>query len=128
MDDIATSSSSPSLYCLMSQGDIKVLNYNVIDLDAYDELLSRFASMTKLFEKELAKTTKLEKNSFLKDTCEQQKHLLYVISCSHEELKLTHEELSVAHENLVLGHALLTNKLSSKVIKTSESSSHGSKD
>jgi len=41
---------------------------------------------------------------------------------------LTHEELSVAHENLVLDHALLTNKFSSKVIKTSESSSHGSKD
>ena len=41
---------------------------------------------------------------------------------------MTHEELSVAHENLVLGHTLLTNKLSSKVIKTSESSSHGSKD
>jgi len=85
--------------------------------------------MTKLFEKVLAKTTKLEKeNFFLKDTCEQQKHLLYVISCSHEELKLTHEKLSVAHENLVLDHALLTNKLSSKGIKTSESSSHRSKD
>ena len=41
---------------------------------------------------------------------------------------MTHEELSVAHENLVQDHALLTNKLSSKVIKTSESSSHGSKD
>ena len=41
---------------------------------------------------------------------------------------MTHEELSVAHENLVLDHALLTNKLSSKVIKTSESSSYGSKD
>ena len=41
---------------------------------------------------------------------------------------MTHEELSVAHENLVLDHALLTNKFSSKVIKTSESSSHGSND
>ena len=50
------------------------------------------------------------------------------MSCSHEELKFTHEELSVAHENLILDHALLTNKLSSKGIKTSESSSHGSKD
>ena len=50
------------------------------------------------------------------------------MSRSHEELKLTHEELSVAHENLILDHALLTNKLSSKGIKTSESSSHGSKD
>ena len=50
------------------------------------------------------------------------------MSCLYEELKLTHEEPSVAHENLVLGHALLTNKLSSKGIKTSESSSHGLKD
>ena len=50
------------------------------------------------------------------------------MSCSHEELKLTHEELSVAHENLVLDHALLTSKLSNEGIKTSESSSHGSKD
>ena len=102
-DDIATSSSSPSPHCFMSQGDTKVSNCNVIDLNSYDELLSRYASLTKLFEEVLAKTIKFEKeNSFLKDTCEQQKHLLYVISCSHEELKLTHEELSVAHENLVL--------------------------
>ena len=50
------------------------------------------------------------------------------MSCSHEELKLTHEKFSVAHENLVLDHALLTNKLSSKEIKTNESSSHGSND
>ena len=58
----------------MSQGDTKVLNCNVIDLDSYEELLSRYASMTKLFEKELPKTTKLEKeNSLLNDTCEQQK-------------------------------------------------------
>src|SRR6185295_12070900 len=93
-----------------------------------DELLSRYASLTELFEEVLAKTIKFEEeNSFLNDTCEQQKHLLYVISCSHEELKLTHEKLSVAHENLVLDHALLTNKLSSKGIKTSESSSHGLK-
>ena len=92
MDDIATSSSSSSPHCFMSQGDTKVSNYNVIDLNSYDELLSRYASLTKLFEKVLAKTIKLEKeNPFLKDTCEQQKHLLYVMSCSHEELKLTHE-------------------------------------
>src|SRR6185437_10984253 len=128
-DDIATSSSSPSPHCFMSQGDTKVSNCNVIDLNSYDELLSRYASLDKLFEEVLTKTIKFEKeNSFLKDTCEQQKHLLYVISCSHEELKLNHEELSVAHENLVLDHALLTNKLSSKVIKTSDSSSHGSND
>ena len=101
----------------------------MIDLNSYDELLSRYASLTKLFEEVLAKTIKFEKeNSFLKDTCEQQKHLLYVMSCSHEELKLTHEELSVAHENLVLDHALLTSKLCNKGIKTSESSSHGSND
>ena len=50
------------------------------------------------------------------------------MSCSHEELKLTPEDLSVAHENLVLDYALLTNKLSNKRIKISESSSHGSKD
>ena len=71
MDDIATSSSPPSPHCFMSKGDTKVLNCNVIDLDSYEELLSRYASMTKLFEKVLAKTIKLEKeNSFLKDTCE----------------------------------------------------------
>ena len=129
MDDIYTSSSSPSSHCFMSQGDTKVSNCNVIDPNSYDELLNRYASMTKLFEEVLAKTIKFEKeNSFLKDTCEQQKHLLYVMSCSHEELKLTHEELSVAHENLVLDHALLTSKLCNKGIKTSESSSHGSND
>ena len=84
----------------------------MIDSNSYDELLNRYASMTKLFEKVSAKTIKLEKeNSFLKDTCEQQNHLLYVMSCSNEKLKLTHEEISVAHENLVQDYALLTNKL-----------------
>ena len=82
--------------------------------------MSRYSSMTKLFEKVLAKTIKLEKeNSFLKDTCKQQKHLVYVMSCSYEEL-------SVAHENLVQDHALLTNKLFNEEIKTSESSSYRS--
>ena len=77
----------------------------------------------------MAKTKKLKnENSFLKDTCEQQKHLLYVISCSHEEPKLTHEELSVAHDNLVQDHAFLTKELSNKNFETSESSSHGSND
>jgi hypothetical protein len=53
-------------------------------------------------ENEMEKAMKLEnENSFLKNACEQQKHLLCVITCSHEELKLTHEELSVAHDNLV---------------------------
>ena len=78
-DDIATSSSSPSPHCFMSQGDTNVSNCNMIDLNSYDELLSRYASLTKLFEEVLTKTIKFEKeNSFLKDTCEQQKHLLYV--------------------------------------------------
>ena len=44
-DDIATSSSSPSSHCFMSQGDTKVSNCNVIDLKSYDELLSRYASL-----------------------------------------------------------------------------------
>ena len=66
MDDIATSSSPPSPHCFMSKGDTKVLNCNVIDLDSYDELLSRFVSMTKIFENELAKATKLKKTHFLK--------------------------------------------------------------
>ena len=50
------------------------------------------------------------------------------MSCSHEEVKLTQEEVSVAHENLIQDHALLTNKLFNEEIKTSESSSHRSKD
>ncbi|KAG0549641.1 hypothetical protein BDA96_01G272500 [Sorghum bicolor] len=55
-------------------------------------------------------------------------HLLYVTTCSHEELKLVHEELCVAHDNLVKDHAFLTKKLSNEEIKTSESSSLGSND
>ncbi|OQU91929.1 hypothetical protein SORBI_3001G261565 [Sorghum bicolor] len=38
--------------------------------------------------------------TLLHTTCEQQKHLLYVTTCSHEELKLVHEELCVTHDNL----------------------------
>ena len=58
--------------------------------------------MIKALEKEMAKTEKLKnENSFLKNKCEQQKHLFHVTTCSHEELKLSHEELSVAHDNLV---------------------------
>ena len=80
-------------------------------------------------ENEMVKTSKLEnENSFQKNTCEQQKHLLYVTTCSHEELKLAHEELSVAHDNLAQDHAFLTKELSDEKIKTSESSSHGSND
>ena len=85
--------------------------------------------MIKALEKEMAKTEKLKnENSFLKKTCEQQKHILYVTTCSHEELKLAHEELSVAHNNLVRDHAFLTKEISNEKSKTSESSSHGSFD
>ena len=49
------------------------------------------------------------------------KHLLYVTTCSHEELKLAHEELSVTHDNLVQDHAFLTKELSNEKSKTSES-------
>jgi hypothetical protein len=126
LDDIATISPSIPLHCFMSQGDIKVSSCNVIDHSSYDELVSRLAGMNIALENEMAKAMKLEnENSFLKNACEQQKHLLYVISCSHVELKLTHEELSVAHSNLVQDHVFLTNKLSNKETKTSESSSHG---
>ncbi|OQU80277.1 hypothetical protein SORBI_3007G103732 [Sorghum bicolor] len=59
------------------------------------------STLTKALRNEMAKTSKLKnENSFLKTTCEQQKHLLYVTTCSHEELKLTHEELCVTHDNL----------------------------
>ncbi|KAG0523364.1 hypothetical protein BDA96_07G117200 [Sorghum bicolor] len=61
-------------------------------------------------------------------TCEQQKHLLCVTTCSHEELKLVHEELCVTHDNLVKDHAFITKKISNEEIKTSESSSLGSND
>jgi len=113
------SSSSPTTsHCFMSQGDTKVSNANVIDLDSYEELLDRYGCMIKALEKEMAKTEKLKnKNSFLKNTCEQQKHLLYVTTCSHEELKLAHEKLSVAHDNLVQDHAFLTKELSNENLK-----------
>ena len=106
----------------MSQGDTKVPNANVVDhVDSYDELVSRLSSMTMSLENEKAKTKKLKnKNSFLKNTCEQQKHLLYVTTSSHEELKLAHEELSVAHDNLVQNPDFLTKELSNEKTKTSE--------
>jgi hypothetical protein len=99
--DASTSPSSP--HCFMSQGDKKVYNANVVDHSySYDKLVDRLASMNMHFKNKKAKTIKLEEqNSFLKNACEQQKYLLYVISCSHEELKLTHEKLNVAHENLI---------------------------
>ncbi|KAG0529790.1 hypothetical protein BDA96_05G127400 [Sorghum bicolor] len=121
----ATTSPSTTPHSFMSQGDTKVYNANVVDhVVSYDELVSRLARMTMSLEHEKAKTLKLEnENSFLKTTCEQQKHLLYVTTCSHEELKLIHEELCVTHDNLVLDHAFLTKKLYNEEIKTSESSS-----
>ncbi|KAG0514192.1 hypothetical protein BDA96_10G169300, partial [Sorghum bicolor] len=106
----ATTSPSTTPHSFMSQGDTKVYNANVVDhVVSYDELVSRLSSMTMSLEIEKAKTLKFEnENSFLKTTFEQQKHLLYVTTCSQEELKLAHEELCVAHDNLVQDHALLT--------------------
>ncbi|KAG0525417.1 hypothetical protein BDA96_06G054900 [Sorghum bicolor] len=126
----ATTSPSTTPHSFMSHGDTKVYNANVVDhVVSYDELVRRLASMTMSLENEKAKTLKLEnENSILKTTCEQQKHLLYVTTCSHEELKLTHEELCVAHDNLVKDYAFLTKRLSNEEIKTSESSSLGSND
>ena len=66
----------------MSQGDTKVSNANVIDLNSYEELLDRYGCMIKALEKEMGKIEKLKiENYFLKNTCEQQKHLLYVTTC-----------------------------------------------
>ncbi|KAG0521685.1 hypothetical protein BDA96_08G182100 [Sorghum bicolor] len=88
----ATTSPSTTPHSFMSQGDTKVYNANVVII---------LASMTMSLENEKAKTLKLQnENSFLKTTGEQQKHLLYVTTCSHEELKLVHEELCVTHDNL----------------------------
>ncbi|OQU86991.1 hypothetical protein SORBI_3003G184732 [Sorghum bicolor] len=109
--DASTSSSTTSPHCFMSHGDTKVsIGDVIIDCDA-------------------SKKNKLKnENSFLKTTCEQQKHLLYVTTCSHEELKLVHEELCVTHDNLVKDRAFLTKKISNEEIKTSDSSSLGSND
>ena len=69
--DVSTSSSTTSHY-FMSQGDTKVSNANMIDLDSYEELLDRYGCTIKVLEKEKAKTEKLKiENSFLKKTCEQ---------------------------------------------------------
>ncbi|KAG0514493.1 hypothetical protein BDA96_10G196600 [Sorghum bicolor] len=100
--DASTSSSTTSPHCFMSHGDTKVsIGDVIIDCDG---------------------------PNFELTACEQQKHLLYVTTCSYEELKLTHEELCVTHDNLVKDHAFLTKKISNKEIKTSESSSLGSND
>jgi hypothetical protein len=117
----ASTSSPTSPYCFMSHGDAKVSIGDVI-VDCDDPNFELVCKLTKALEKEMAKTEKLKiENSFLKTTCEQQKHLLYVTTCSHEELKWIHEELSVGHDNLVQDHALLTKKLSYEETKTSES-------
>jgi hypothetical protein len=99
----ATTSSPTSPHYFMSQGDIKVQNANVIDhVDSYDELVNRLASMTMSLENKKAKTLKLEnENSFLKNSCEEHKHLLDVLKSSHGELKLTHETLLGSHEELL---------------------------
>ena len=56
-DDDATTSPSTTPHCLMTQGDTKVTNDNVVDhVDSYDKLVSRLASMTMSLENEKAKT------------------------------------------------------------------------
>ncbi|KAG0520718.1 hypothetical protein BDA96_08G098500 [Sorghum bicolor] len=124
----ASTSSSTSSHSSMSHGDSKVSIGDVI-VDCDDPNFERVCRLTKALRNEMAKTSKLKnENSFLKTICEQQKHLLYVTTCSHEELKLVHEELCVTHDNLVKHHAFLTKKISNEEIKTSESSSLGSND
>ncbi|KAG0520210.1 hypothetical protein BDA96_08G053800 [Sorghum bicolor] len=126
--DASTSSSTTSPHCFMSHGDTKVSIGDVI-IDCDGPNFELVCKLSKALRNELAKTNKLKnENSFLKTACEQQKYLLYVTNCSHEELKLTHEELCVAHDNLVKDHAFLTKRLSNKETKTSESSSLGSND
>ncbi|OQU84825.1 LOW QUALITY PROTEIN: hypothetical protein SORBI_3004G129750 [Sorghum bicolor] len=124
----ASTSSSTSSHSSMSHDDGKVSIGGVI-VDCDDPNFELVCRLTKALRNEMAKTSKLKnENSFLKTTCEQQKHLLYVTTCSHEELKLTHEELCVAHDNLVKDYAFLTKRLSNVENKTSESSSLGSND
>ncbi|KAG0547253.1 hypothetical protein BDA96_01G063900 [Sorghum bicolor] len=124
----ASTSSSTSSHSSMTHGNGKVsIGGVIVDCDGPNfELVCK---LSKALRNELAKTNKLKnENSFLKTTCEQQKHLLYVTTCSHEELKLVHEELCVTHDNLVKDHAFLTKKISNEETKTSESSSFGSND
>ncbi|KAG0533107.1 hypothetical protein BDA96_04G164000 [Sorghum bicolor] len=124
----ASTSSSTSSHSTMSHGDDKVSIGGVI-VDCDDPNFELVCRLTKALRNEMAKTSKLKnENSFVKTTCEQQKHLLYVTTCSHGELKLVHEELCVTHDNLLKDHAFLTKKISNEEIKTSESSSLGSND
>ncbi|OQU89031.1 hypothetical protein SORBI_3002G135750 [Sorghum bicolor] len=98
--DASTSSSTTSPHYFMSHGDTKVSIGDVI-IDCNGPNFELVCKFSKALRNELAKTNKLKnENSFLKTACEQQKHLLYVTTCSHEELKLAHEELCVAHDNL----------------------------
>ena len=65
-DDDCDATTSPSPYCFMSQGDSKVSNDSVVDyVDSYDELVSRFTSMTMSLENEKAKTEKLKNKKTL---------------------------------------------------------------
>ena len=79
-DDDCDATTSPSPHCLMSQGDTKVQNANVVHhVDSYDGLVSKLASMTMSLENEKAKTLKLEnENLFLKNSCEEHKHLMFL--------------------------------------------------
>ncbi|KAG0529334.1 hypothetical protein BDA96_05G089800 [Sorghum bicolor] len=96
----ASTSSSTSSHSSMSHGNGKVSIGGVI-VDCDDPNFELVCRLTKALRNEMAKTSKLKnENSFLKTTCEQQKHLLYVTTCSHEELKLVHEEVCVTHDNL----------------------------
>jgi hypothetical protein len=84
--------------------------------------------MTLSLENEKAKIVKLEnENSFLKNSCEEHKHLLDVLKSSHGELKLTHETLFASHEELLEQHTSLI-KIFSKKLKKNQSSSHESSD
>ena len=64
-----------------------------------------------------------KENSFLKNSCEDQKHLLDVLKSSHGELKLTHATLLASHEELLEQYASLI-KVFTKKLKKNESSSH----
>ncbi|KAG0514257.1 hypothetical protein BDA96_10G174900 [Sorghum bicolor] len=77
----ASTSSSTSSHSSMSHGDGKVSIGGVI-IDCDDPNFELVCRLTKALRNEMAKTSKLKnENSFLKSTCEQQKHLLYVTTC-----------------------------------------------
>ena len=95
-------------------------------VDSYDELVYRLVSMAMSLENEKAKTMKLEnENSFLKNSCEEHKHLPDVLKSSYGELKLTHETLLASHEELLEQHASVI-KVFTKKLKKNESLSHES--